>query len=109
MNTGPLYYSTALSSSPVPRVRAQLVSERNACNFQTIHLYVIKKGTLLPIKLTFHFLLLRGMKGRGTFLKNFIKKNGPEKGDVLLARLIPEGLKIPAGDVKVGGRQTRDG
>jgi hypothetical protein len=48
------------------------------------------------------------MKGRGTFLKNFIKKNGPEKSDVLLARLIPEGLKIPAGDVKVGGTQGTD-
>jgi hypothetical protein len=51
---------------------------------------------------------LRGTKGRGTFLKNFIKKNGPEKSDVLLAGLIPEGLKIPAGDVKVGGRQGTD-
>jgi len=48
------------------------------------------------------------MKRRRAFLKNFIKKNGPEKSDVLLAGLIPEGLKIPAGDVKVGGRQGTD-
>jgi len=51
---------------------------------------------------------LTGLKGRGTFLKNLIKKNGPEKSDVLLAGLIPEGLKIPARDVKVGGRQGTD-
>jgi hypothetical protein len=42
---------------------------------------------------------------KNTFLKNFIKKNGTEKSDVLLAQLIPEGLKIPAGDVRGGGRQ----
>ena len=71
LDTGLLYYSTVFSLSLGLRARSRLVSERNACNFQTIHLYVIKKRTLLPIKLTFHFLLLRGRGGREKKTRSF--------------------------------------